>query len=148
MGSMPPAPARDADLQLHREAIRRGLLRVNTAAILLLSVIVAFALGAMVQAYRAQKSAEAAQTELRKSYFAQAQATRVSAKVGQRHQSLQALTAAARIQPGPDPRNEAIASLALIDLEEIAWQPMPIRAPVAVDPTLKYYATTEHAGAI
>ncbi len=40
----------DTELQREREALRRGLLRVNTAALLILAVIVGLAVAAILQA--------------------------------------------------------------------------------------------------
>jgi signal transduction histidine kinase len=139
----------DADLQQEREAIRRGLLRVSTAAVVILAVIVALALAAIVEGYRADLSVRAAREDLWNSYLAQAQAARFAGQVGQRFKSLEIIRAAAKIRQSPELRNEAIACLALTDLEdEENWQPVWTQQGVVFDANLERYAMVDLDGTI
>ena len=71
----------------------------------------------------AHASEQRAQEQLFLSLQSQAQARRNSRQVGQRIESLAALAAAARIHPTPELRDNAIAALAIPDVEHgPAWQ--------------------------
>ncbi len=74
--------------------------------------------GALTRAAREQ-----AEEKLHASYLAQARAGRLSGLAGRRSQSLAAISAAARMKPSLELRNEAIACLALSDLGEARLWP-------------------------
>lgn len=67
---------------------------------------------------RATQAEAATREQWRKALLAQAHATRLTAREGQRFASLEALRLAAVIAPGPDARSEALAALALPDWAE------------------------------
>lgn len=85
--------------------------------------------------------------KLRDSYLAQARAGRWSGQPGRRFDSLEALAKAARIRPGLDLRNEAVACLALADLRPVKqWNGRPARQEdwgVAFDANLERYARSD-----
>src|SRR5438552_12448794 len=69
----------DADLELRRQQIRRGLRRANTAGAVVLAIVIGLSLAALVQALRAERNARAAkeasargEQELWRAHFAQA----------------------------------------------------------------------------
>lgn len=139
----------DAELERQQAEIRRGLVRAQTTTGVALALTVLLALGLVFHARRAEhneRMAEAAarQTteELRKSELARARAWRLSGAVGRRDESLRAIRAAAAIRPGTDLRDEAIAVLALVDI-----QPGKVKLPIspqanayAVSPDLNWCA--------
>jgi serine/threonine protein kinase/WD40 repeat protein len=103
--------------------VRRNPGWAATIALTLL-LLVAAALGGTIQNFRLQsaltrtKEAERDKTdELWRSYLEQARAERSSGRVGQRFTSLRAIREAARIRVTPELRDEAIAALALPDVE-------------------------------
>ena len=126
-------------------------------AIGLLVLLIAVAVGSSVAARRLAEektravAAERDATEkLRDSYLAQARASRRTGRAGQRFDGLAALEKAAQITPGTDLRNEAIAALALADLQiEKRW---PVRkagnSPIAFDAALERYGVETQPGAI
>jgi signal transduction histidine kinase len=154
--SRPTGQPSDAELRRQRERIQRGLLRANAAAVIILFVIIALAVSAVVAAWRAEQSARAAQEasrqatlqraraeeELSKSRLAEARTLRLSGRLERREKALAALGESARIHPTREARDEAVASLALLDLEEEG----SLRAfatettPYAVDAALAQYA--------
>jgi eukaryotic-like serine/threonine-protein kinase len=87
---------------------------------------------------------------LRESYLAQARAGRLSTRPGRRFDSLQALREAARIRPGLDLRNEAIACMVLPDLKVTRQWPghPPGTAGLVFDPALERYARSDQQGNI
>src|SRR6516162_8143137 len=110
----PPLKLSDEELQTQRESIRRSLLRANTAAVLILLLVIGLALAAILQAEqavrertRAVQAEQGAREELWKSYEGQARGTRASLLAGHRFQSLEALKSAARIRPSLELRNDA-----------------------------------------
>ncbi|MEO8426937.1 MAG: histidine kinase dimerization/phospho-acceptor domain-containing protein, partial [Verrucomicrobiota bacterium] len=152
------------DLQKQRELIRRGLVRSNTAATVILLVVIGLAIGAVIEAFRADRYARAsrdalsqaeqhyarAQEELWKSYLAQARAGRLSGVVGRRIDSLAAVNAAAQMRPSLELRNEAIAALSLTDLDPTKiWQPLLTPMPAwTFDPDLEHYAFGDMKGTV
>ena len=153
---MPPeaAPRSDADLQRQRDAIRRSLSRINTVVVAMLLMLAALALAAIWSARRAEVSADLAraaarqaQEELRKSHLTEAQASRFSGRVGSRSESLRALQAAAAIRQSPALRDEAVACLAVTDLETVRWWPFPTGVQDwAADSDLRHYAFGDDRG--
>ncbi|MBI5388740.1 MAG: protein kinase [Verrucomicrobia bacterium] len=96
-------------------------------------LLVAVAVGASVVAQRLHRASHRAlaaerdaQEKLWASYLAQARAGRLSGVAGRRRESLAAIAAAAKMRPSLELRNEAIACLALADIEP----------PVTVHPNL------------
>ena len=99
------------DLQRQRDAIRRGLLRANTAAVAILLVVIGLALAAIWQARRTELERQRADQEraralaaeqdardkLWRSSLAQARAGRASGRAGQRFVSLESIRLAAAI---------------------------------------------------
>ena len=154
----------DAELRRQRERIQRGLLRANAAAVVILFVLIALAISAVVAAWRAQQSArtahhasrqatvqrERAEEELSKSRLAEARALRVSGQLGRREKALVALRESAGIHPTREARDEAVASLALLDFDEEG----SLRAfstettPYAVDAALAHYALGQTNGEV
>jgi WD40 repeat protein len=69
---------------------------------------------------------------------------------GQRLESLKAAAAAAKLQPSIELRNEAVAALALLDLEDWHWRAPPgfSDGTFAVDPALERYAMGNRQGEI
>ncbi len=106
-----------------RAAIRRDMLRTNTAMGLVLAAVLALALVAVFAGLRAArnlKRAEGAEADgrerLRRAYTAQARAMRASAEAGGREAALVSISNAVAIRPSADTRTEAIACLAQWDL--------------------------------
>ncbi len=130
--SRPTAQLSDAELRQQRERIQRGLLRANAAAAIILCVLIALAVAAVFAAWRAQQSSRAAQEasrqatvqreraeeELSKSRLAEGRSLRVGGQLGRREKALGALRDSARIHPTQEARDEAVAALALPDIEE------------------------------
>ncbi len=113
----PSAPLQDADLARRREEIRRGLVRSNAAAAVALLVSLGLALAAGFYAFEAWQANERTRVELWNSQLAQARALRLSGKVGRRQESLATLAQAVSVRASPELRDEAIATLALVDIQ-------------------------------
>ena len=122
-----PAPAEQ--LQVQREALRRGLWRASLASIVVLLVVVALALGvgwkarhSETQAERARVATERAESELWNAKLNEARSRRIAGGPGARVQSA-ALVRDLVGRPDLDEsqmlalRQEAIAQLALVDVE-------------------------------
>jgi WD40 repeat protein/tRNA A-37 threonylcarbamoyl transferase component Bud32 len=86
------------------------------------------------------------------SYLAQARANRWSHRPGQRILSLSALSNAAAIHPSLELRNEAIAALALPDVQiERQWRldpPVPLFNGLVFDPPVERYARAHEQGEV
>ncbi len=154
-----PLPTRlsDEEVQHRHEEIRRGLARSNAVTAVALLIALAFAFVAVFYALQASRHAQSAQAattrateELWNSQLAQARALRWSDKVGRRLEGLEAIRNAVRIRPSPELRDEAIATLALMDLEPGEfWQPMPNNAEVVgCSAGLEFYAWGNGAGQV
>jgi len=124
---MNPTPPRlpHQDVLKQRAEIRRGLSRVNTALLAIVTVVIGLALAGILAAYHAQERAEEARQatararqDLWKSYLAQATADRLSATMGRKAAGEAIVASAARIRPSLELRSEAIAHMALTDLTE------------------------------
>lgn len=148
MKAADPPQLSDAELLEMRARLRRGLVQANTAASLVLLIVLLLASVAIVQVDRIQKSANEARRaraqareELWKSQAAQARAELASGLAGQRIKALAAITAAAQTQPTPELRNLAITGLALHDIHEDRSVFVPPDATLAVfGPALRRYA--------
>ncbi len=83
------------------------------------------------------------------SYVAQARASRFGRRPDQRFAALRALTEAAKIRRTPELRDEAIACMALPDLDEVHRASEAFRGiRLAFDPNLEHYAGLEWDGAV
>ena len=128
-----------------------------TLSAVTLGLLVAFAIGSTIAAARIARSrdravaAEKEATEkLWSSYLAQARASRVTGRAGQRFDALAAIAKAARIHPSLELRNEAIAALALFDVRiGKTWPLLPSRdQAVAFDETLERYVCEGENGTL
>lgn len=151
----PLSASSEAELQQHREAIRRELLRTNTAAVTVLLVVLGLALGAVVHTNRAEKErvrAVAAERQARENlwqaYLAQARSSRASNRAGRRFDSLDALRLAAQMRPALELREEAAACLALADLRVIHPRFAAGRMNVSLSPDFEQYACAGPGGTI
>jgi eukaryotic-like serine/threonine-protein kinase len=159
----PPPKLSNQDLQAQRESIRRGLLRANAAALLILLLVIGLALAAVLEAARAVRersraiTAEAdAREKLRDSYLAQSRALRQSGMAGRRLDSLEAIAKAKEISPTGisdqrttlELRNEAAACLALSDLRLTTLKPGLPATNVTVDSSAERYAFADQHGAV
>ncbi|HKB41061.1 MAG TPA: protein kinase, partial [Gemmataceae bacterium] len=97
-----------------------------------------------------KRAQHAEQEASAKSHLAQARAYRWSGHVGQRHESLKELAAAARLQPSLELRNEAIACLALADLRLAkSWDGYPVGTTcLTFDAKFERYARSDGRGNI
>lgn len=144
----PPATPGD-DLEATRAASRRDLHRTSTAMAIILALVFALALAAVVTGIRAARNlqrAEAAEADARErlwnSYVAQARAVRLTPEAGRRQNALNVISNAAAIRATPALRTEAIAALALSDLQvEGPVRPIPRGTEqVEMDTALERYA--------
>lgn len=105
---------------------------------------------AQIEARRAREAERIANDHLAKAYLAQARAGRMSGVPGQRTESLRAVAAAAKMQPSLALRNEAVAALALLDVEDCYWRAQPVffTENLAVDYALEHYALGNQQGEI
>ena len=156
---MEPVPANlsDAELESRRASVRRGLQRLQTAAALVLVLVIVLATAALLQAWRAErKSGEAtrasrqAELELWHSRLLQAQSGRGSGRVGRRQESWAAIQAAAAWQSSLELRNEAVGVMALTDLEgPPVRQELPANSVLlAVDGECRWFAAQSGEGDI
>jgi WD40 repeat protein len=127
-------------------AAQRRVARLRLGAISVLTLLVIVAAGAAVYAGIKRQQA---QQELRQSYLSQAIANRWSTRPGRRLDSLKSLGKAAEIQPGMDLRNEAIASMALVDLQKGQdWNGSLFKKAFGLDSQLEHYARSDDDGNI
>jgi WD40 repeat protein len=128
----------EAELRRQRAAYRRGLWRAASISGVILAMVTSLALTAVGQLWV--------------SYLAQARALRFSGHAGRRFESLALLRRASRIHPSLELRNEAIACLALADLQagkpkQSTEQP-PETSSLAFDPNVERYARSDGQGNI
>lgn len=97
---------------------------------------------------RAERAERDTQKQLRQSYLDEARAQRWSGQAGRRFKSLEALAKAARIKPGLDLRNEAIAAMALVDVQPgPQWPGFPKgTSAAAFDAALERYVRSDAHG--
>ena len=109
----------------HARALERRLETAKklgrVAAVLALLAAVGYFF-AQIEARRARNAERTANEHLVKAYLAQARAGRISGVPGQRLESLKAIATAAKLQPSMELRNEAVAALALVDVEDLYWR--------------------------
>ena len=97
---------------------------------------------------KARLAEKAAAEQLRQTYAVQAQSLRRSGQPGRRFEALSLLSKAARIRPGSDLRDEAIACMALVDLRVAREWPihLPSFSRPAVDWKSRRYALGDDNG--
>ncbi|MEP6955616.1 MAG: serine/threonine-protein kinase, partial [Chthoniobacterales bacterium] len=126
-------------------------------SIALLVLLIAAAVGSTIVAarlnisqQRAIAAEQQARAELRAASLAQARATRLTGRMGQRFDALAALGRAAEVRPGADLRTEALAALMLPDVRvERTWQDRHAsNSPAAFDSTLSRYVVEAEAGVL
>ena len=135
--------------------MRQDLNRANTAAGIILLIVLGLAIAAVIAGMHAARNfvraevAEAASAErLWNSYIAQARAERLTPEAGRREKIFSVISNAAAIRKDPTLRSEAVASLALSDIEV----ELPLRAvpkgidQVELDSSLEHYAFGNTAG--
>jgi signal transduction histidine kinase len=155
--SVDPKEISSQDLQHQREVTRRELARANRAGLAIVFVVLMLAFAAILAAWQADREAvhaddqrAHAEERLWQSLLAQARAARLSGQAGRRSEALNALEQAARIRPSRELRDEAIASLAVMDLgRETYFFPMPTNAAMAnFSPGLDLVAMAMNDGAV
>jgi signal transduction histidine kinase len=143
-----PTPESDG-LDATREAMRRDLNRANTAVGVILVVVLGLAIAAVIAGMRAAKNyerAEAAEAASRErlwnSYVAQSRALRLTPEAGRRQTVLSVISNATAIRRTAALRSEAIATLALTDIQpDSPLQPIPRGTDqVEMDTALERYA--------
>ena len=98
---------------------------------------------------RASRAEAIGREKLFSAHLAGAKASRYSRRPGQRFASLRALAEAAKLRVTPELRDEAIASLALADLDEVYRSPRVFDgASLAFAPDLDSYACLERNGVL
>jgi eukaryotic-like serine/threonine-protein kinase len=142
----PVSPAERLGLWCRRRPALSGALAL--CGLLLVTLAVGGPLAA-VSIQRGRLAAERLEAERREqlqvALLAQARATRLTERPGQREQSLLAVAEAVRIRSGSEARREAIAALALPDVRP--WRQLNTRGvPVAFDRNLRRYATNDVEG--
>lgn len=139
------------------DAVRGDMLRVNTSVMVVLVLVLALALLAVVAGVRASRNlrrAELAEAEaanrLWNAFLAQARAVRAGGSADRRTSALTVLSNASAIRPSLELRNEAIASLALDELQSRSpLIPLPTDSgAVGFDATLKRYAIGGTSGEV
>ena len=128
---------------------RRRPVVAGLAASLLVTLVVGSAISSFFAVLANQRAREATD-ELWNAYLAQARAERRSGRPGQRFGSLAAIAAAAAIRPASELRDEAIASMAMVDLrlrQKWRWE-REGDSCVQFDPSLDYYAGNDGQGNI
>ncbi len=149
-----PPSSSEAEFALRerRDGIRRSLSRMNTAGVAVVLITIGLAVAAAIAAVRAGRQVQLthdanqrALDELWNSYHAQARAGRLSGLLGRKAAGLKAIATAAAIRPSLELRNEAIAHLALFDLEptEVAWSHAPWPGYSTVDARLEWFVDTD-----
>ena len=142
-------------LEAMRESMRHDLNRANTSVGIILVVVLGLAMAAVIAGFHAARSfaraqqAEAAGTErLWNSYVAQAQAVRLIPEAGRREKIFNVASNAAAIRKDAVLRSEALASLALADIEiEQPLRSVPAGIEqVEIDGALTHYAFGNSAG--
>jgi len=98
----------------------------------------------------AEASERDAKEQLREALWSQARASRFSRRPGQRLDSLEALSKAAKLRPDDRLRDEAIAAMGLPDVRRVpGWRSSPLGgAAVAYSSNYKLYARVDQPGFI
>jgi signal transduction histidine kinase len=157
MASLPePGPLSDAELKVRRERIRRGLRWANTAALLVLLIVVGLALAAVFKGFQAERAQGRADDAIRQEHLTQvsalleqARAHRRRGRAGQRLDSLDAVSRAVAIEPSAELRQEAIAALACSDVRFVpVWTNSRRSFVVEFRPGMQQFAAGAAGGAI
>jgi serine/threonine protein kinase/WD40 repeat protein len=125
---------------------RNPLLAGSLAAVLLVTLL---GLGGILWQWRSAVTAKAdARNKLWQSLGSQAHAERLTELAGRRTRALEAIREASQIRPSLSLRNEAVAALALTDLQDSGWwqsfaSPMPY-GDWAADAKLERFAVRDH----
>ena len=150
-----PGTPPEAGVAERREAVRRRLLRANTAVAVLITSTLVLAMSALWQSLRAtrlqasavanQQRAEIAEdqarAELWRALLTEARATRRNSSLSRREEALETLRRAAAIAPAPELRHEAIAALALPEDRVEAVVPLDLSVRTyEFDPELRQVA--------
>lgn len=112
---------------------------VATLLVATASLTIALAVGGIWTNRRLQEN-------LRTALLGEARATRLTATAGRRTRSLDLLARAARLRPGDDLRNEAVAALALTDLVHEERLLGDLGGTLALDARLERLAVADGAG--
>lgn len=123
--------------QTRRERLVRWTQRNRALAALyavVLALLLAVAIGSSVALVRLRAARSDTLEQLRSAALAEARATRLTGRLGQRFDALAAVERAARIRPGLDARSAAIAASALPDLRVV--QRWPRLSATAANPTI------------
>jgi eukaryotic-like serine/threonine-protein kinase len=131
--------------RIWRWSRRQPALAALVAVIILSGLIIT--IGSFVAALRLQESA---QERLWQARFAEARAHRLSNQAGRQYLALEELAQANRIRPAPELRDEAIAALALFDLQPVkTWTTQaPEGSLLGFDDNLRSYAQLDGQGHI
>jgi len=114
----PDVKGRPADVHQSVVSAGRGLAIILAAVLALAAVAVLLGGRAVRQEQRAEAAERAVREQLHGSYLVQARAIRLTSRMGRRTDALAAISNAVAIRPSLELRNEAIASLALLDVED------------------------------
>ncbi len=134
--------------RLVRASRRHPAFAISIAATIL--CLLALAIGGPLMAFRLELAQSAAQERLRDALLARSRATRLAAQIGQRKEALEAAEEAARIRPGLDARDEAIAALARPEIVPLrTWSNhRDNEGVIAFDPDNDRYAIEERSGTL
>jgi len=97
---------------------------------------------------RAERAEADGKEKLRRALLAQASAVRLRDRAGRRAEALAAVAEAAAIRPGEDLRNEAIASLATVDLERRFRLDVPQEFGYEFSGDLEICASSDESGRV
>jgi eukaryotic-like serine/threonine-protein kinase len=134
---------------------REPTLTALASLVALLVLVVAVGAPVAVVSLRRQRdqarlAEQSATAKLWQSHLDRARANRLSGRAGQRFESLRSLALAASIRPAPELRDEAIACLALTDLNTLReWEGYPhLNTGLDFDARLERYARSDADGNI
>ncbi len=114
-----------------------GLLVLALLAVSIISTLSSLRVGRALE--RALAAERERREEVRAASLAQARASQLTGRIGQRFEALEALKRAAMIRPGLDLREEALAALALPDAHiQDEWEPRSTS-----NPAIRFDGTTE-----
>src|ERR1017187_8861870 len=144
-------------LESTRETMRQDLNRANTSVGIILVVVLALAIAAVLAGMhaarnfaRAEKAEASGNERLWSSYLAQARAVRLTPEAGRREKIFNVVSNAAAIHRNAALRSEAVASLALMDIEtEQPLRSIPTGVEqVEMDSALEHYAYGNATGTV
>jgi signal transduction histidine kinase len=153
----PHQPDNAPSLETTREVLRRELNRTTAAMGVILLAVIGLALAAILAGVkatrnltRAEQAESASRERLWHSYLAQARAVRLTPDAGRRQAVLDVISNAASIRVASALRTEAIAALALSDLQtDIPVKPIPRGTEqIEMDSVLERYAYGDATGTV